>query len=67
MKGTMHEQKEFAVWLLALLLFLITAFSSRGAAAEENPADRVSIGDSIQLLSPPVPRQFGWLCASLAT
>ena len=21
----------------------------------------------IQLVSPPVPRQFGWLCASLAT
>ena len=29
-----------------------------GAAAKESPAARVSIG---------VPRQFGWLCASLAT
>ena len=40
---------------------------ARGAAAEESPSDRVSIAESIQLLSPPVPRQFGWLCASLAT
>ena len=39
---------------------------SRGAAAEESPPDRVSI-EAIQLVSPPVPRQFGWLCASLAT
>ena len=42
-------------------------FISRRAAAEESPADRVSIGAAIQLVSPPVPRQFGWLYASLAT
>ena len=41
--------------------------SIRGAAAEESPADRVSIGVRSSYVSPPVPRQFGWLCASLAT
>ena len=38
-----------------------------GAAAEESPADRVSIVVRSSYVSPPVPRQFGWLCASLAT
>ena len=54
--------------------FLLIAFAfvrgwgcGRGAAAEESPSDRVSIGVPTQLLIPPVPRQFGWLCASLAT
>ena len=39
------------------------SLSSLGAAAEENPADRVSSGGQPQLVVPPVPRQFGWLCA----
>ena len=38
-----------------------------GAAAEESPSDRVSIVGRSSYVSPPVPRQFGWLCASLAT
>ena len=53
--------------ILVVVVLLALASDSRGAAAEESPPDRVSIGVAIQLLSPPVPRQFGWLCASLAT
>ena len=51
----------------APLLLAAYCFFRRGAAAEESPADRVSIVDRSSYVSPPVPRQFGWLCASLAT
>ena len=53
--------------ILVAVVLLAVASHSRGAAAEESPSDRVSIDVPIQLVSPPVPRQFGWLCASLAT
>ena len=55
------------ITVLTLCAMLFALCCPRGAAAEESPADRVSIDVVIQLLSPPVPRQFGWLCASLAT
>ena len=32
-----------------------------GAAAEESPADRVSSVGRCSSVSPPVPREFGWL------
>ena len=41
--------------------------SRSGAAAEESPADRISIESRIRLLSPPVSRHSGKVCASLAT
>ena len=53
-------------WGFALVLTSRLLGCGDGAAAEESPADRVSIG-ARPALSPPVPRQFGWLCASLAT
>ena len=57
-------------WLgLSVIAFVLVVYwgCGPGAAAEESPSDRVFIDVPIQLVSPPVPRQFGWLCASLAT
>ena len=53
--------------ILVVVVLLAVAGDSRGAAAEEGPSDRVSIGVRASYVSPPVPRQFGWLCVSLAT
>ena len=53
--------------ILVVVVLLAVASHSRGAAAEESPADRVSIEYRSSYVSPPVPRQFGWLCASVAT
>ena len=59
--------KKAAVPSILVAVVLLAVGHSRGAAAEESPADRVSIGERSSYVSPPVPRQFGWLCASLAT
>ena len=59
--------KKAAVPQSFVVVLLAVASHSRGAAAEESPSDRVSIGGRSSYVSPPVPRQFGWLCASLAT
>ena len=59
------KRKITVLTLCAMLLALCG--SADGAAAEESPSDRVSIGGRSSYVSPPVPRQFGWLCASLAT
>ena len=51
--------------LLLTALCLQLLLPPRRSSQRRSP-DRVSIA-AIQLVSPPVPRQFGWLCASLAT
>ena len=55
-EGEMNKRKlgSFALWRHALCALL----SRRGAAAEEDPADRVSIVGRCQLVTPPVPKQF---------
>ncbi len=58
------RRKFFGLALGTLLLAL--CFS----AEAQQPKKVARIGylvNPIQLVSPPVPRQFGWLCASLAT
>ena len=53
--------------ILVVAMLLAGGAIAQGAAAEESPADRVSIVGRSSYVSPPVPRQFGWLCASVAT
>ena len=53
------------LWLLAILL-LTTAPPAQ--AQQPKKVYRIDIyRRKTQLVSPPVPSQFGWLCASLAT
>ena len=62
-----REKYEEKNHVLALAPCSLRFAFRRGAAAEESPSDRVSIVERSSYVSPPVPRQFGWLCASLAT
>ena len=58
--------KKITVLTLSAMLFALC-----GSAAAQQPKKvttrSVIYRRSIQLVSLPVPRQFGWLCASLAT
>ena len=62
-----NENQRIVLDLALCAMLFALCVPRRGAAAEESPSDRVSIGDRSSYVSPPVPRQFGWLCASLAT
>jgi hypothetical protein len=58
------KQKLICFALCALLFALCDPVEA------QQPAKVPQIGylsNAIQLVSPPVPRQFGWLCASVAT
>ena len=60
-------KKKVTVFKLSAMLFALSA-SAVGAAARESPSDRVSIvGFDEVTQSGLVPKEFGWLCASLAT
>ena len=64
-RETRHGRKKSPSLLFALRSSH-SAFS-RSAAADQNPTDQDIYQIAMQLLNPPVPRQFGWLCASLVT
>ena len=63
----MRAMNKKIILACSLRYALCAVLSSRGAAAEENPSNRLSNAGRIQLADAPVSRQFGWLCASLAT
>ena len=58
--------KKAAVPILVAVILLTVAVVTE--AQQPKKVSRIGyLSNPIQLLSPPVPRQFGWLCASLAT
>jgi hypothetical protein len=60
----MNKRKLGSFALCAMLLALCAS------AEAQQPKKVPQMGTyrrSIRLVSPPVPREFGWLCASLAT
>ena len=55
--------------LSILLVIAVMGVGAMAQAQQPKKVHRIGYLSScpIQLVSPPVPRQFGWLCASLAT
>ena len=50
------------------LCAMLFALSYSAQAQQPKKVPRIGyLSKPIQLASPPVPRQFGWLCASVAT
>ena len=55
-------------WSSILVATLVLAFGVVAEAQQPKKVPRIGyLSATIQLVSPPVPRQFGRLCASLAT
>ena len=52
-------------------ILVVVVLLAVGVIAEAQQPKKISrigyLSRAIQLMSPPVPRQFGWLCASVAT
>ena len=61
-------KESFKLTFVVLVTFLLATISFATAQQPKKVAsDRIFINRALQLVSPPVPRPFGWLCASLAT
>ena len=60
--------KKAAVPSILVAVVLLALCACIAEAQQPKKVPRIGyLSASTQLLSPPVPRQFGWLCASLAT
>ena len=53
--------------ILVAVVLLALAVTAEAQQPKKVPRIGYLSIDRSQLLTPPVPRQFGWLCASLAT
>jgi hypothetical protein len=58
------SRKVFVFICLLLAVFLRAVFAE---AQQPKKIFRIGYRRSIQLLSPPMPKEFGWRCAILAT
>ena len=60
-------KESFKLTFVVLVTFLLATISFATAQQPKKVARIGYLTSRAQLVSPPVPRPFGWLCASLAT